>query len=339
MPVTDADATHGHVPVMPGRVIELLGPGVRAARAAGVRPVVVDGTLGAGGHAFRILEAFADAILVGIDRDAAALAESGERLARYEDRFRPIRARFDEAFDRVDAIAPSGIAGALFDLGVSSMQLDRVDRGFAYRVDGPLDMRMDTRSGLTAADILNTFSHADLTRLLRDYGDERFAGRIAAAVVRRREQEPFRTSRALVQLLYETIPAAARRTGGHPAKRTFQALRCAVNGELEAIRRVLPQVTARLRVGARAVFMSYQSHEDKLVKAHFRGLVTSSTPPGLPVDLPGTQPHFVLVTRGAEKADAEEIDSNPRAASVRVRAIERISTKSAPNSPRRDSAK
>lgn len=204
------------------------------------------------------------------------------------------------------------------------MQLDQAERGFAYAQDAPLDMRMDPSKGITAAEVLNTYSHGDLARVLKVYGDERFAGKIASAVLKEREKEPFENSARLVELLYATIPAAARRTGGHPAKRTFQALRVEVNRELEAIEQVLPVIANALSVGGRAVFMSYQSLEDRIVKRAFKELTTSKTPAGLPMDLPGTAAQFKTVTRGSEKASEEEIAENSRAASVRVRAIERL---------------
>ncbi len=204
------------------------------------------------------------------------------------------------------------------------MQLDQAERGFAYSQDAPLDMRMDPDSPLTAAEVLNTYSHGDLAHVLSAYGDERFAGKIASAVLREREQEPFTTSGRLVELLYRTIPAATRRTGGHPAKRTFQALRVEVNAELDSLAAVIPAATARLGLGGVAVFMSYQSLEDKIVKKALAELTANRTPPGLPVDLPDTAASFDLVTRGAEKADAAEIERNPRSAPVRVRAVRRI---------------
>ena len=221
-------------------------------------------------------------------------------------------------------IRDSGVAGALFDLGVSSMQLDQEERGFSYRGDAPLDMRMDPTTGITAAEVLNTYSHGDLARILKSYGDERFAGKIASAVLKERERAPFDRADRLVELLYSTIPAATRRTGGHPAKRTFQALRIEVNRELEAVERVVPVITDLLGVGGRAVFMSYQSLEDKIVKSAFAELTASKTPAGLPMDLPGTEPTFKLITRGAEKAPQEEIERNSRAAPVRVRGVEKL---------------
>ncbi|MDO5031382.1 16S rRNA (cytosine(1402)-N(4))-methyltransferase RsmH [Corynebacterium sp.] len=325
----DVAENHGHVPVMRARMAQLLAPGVEA---AGSRAVIVDGTLGAGGHTEYFLQNFPQARVIGVDRDGASLAAATERLAPFGERFVGVNARFDEVGSaiaegegQVFALAREyGVAGALFDLGVSSMQLDQVERGFAYKTDAPLDMRMDPSQGVTAADILNTYSHGDLARILKTYGDERFAGKIASAVLKEREKEPFLTSGRLVELLYATIPAATRRTGGHPAKRTFQALRVEVNRELEAIEQVLPVITQALAVGGRAVFMSYQSLEDRIVKHAFKELSTSTTPAGLPMDLPGTQAHFRVVTRGAEKASEEEIAENSRAASVRVRAIERV---------------
>ncbi len=325
----DIAANHGHVPVMRARMAELLSEPVLA---AGESAVIVDGTLGAGGHSEYFLQHFPQARVIGLDRDAASLAAATERLAPFGDRFVGVGCRFDEVGTEIaqgegpvfEAAREAGIAGALFDLGVSSMQLDQVERGFAYRTDAPLDMRMDPSQSMTAADVLNTYSHGELAHILKAYGDERFAGKIASAVLRERDKAPFETSARLVELLYATIPAATRRTGGHPAKRTFQALRVEVNRELEALEFVLPVITQALRPGGRAVFMSYQSLEDRIVKAAFKKLSTSTTPAGLPMDLPGTAAHFKVVTRGSEKASEAEIAENPRAASVRVRAIERL---------------
>lgn len=325
----DIEEHHGHVPVLRGRVTDLIAPGVAA---LGENAVIVDGTLGAGGHTEFFLETFPNARVIGLDRDPIALAAATERLAPFGDRFFPVHTRFDgvgEYLEESDSEAAQlvrefGLAGALFDLGVSSMQLDQVDRGFAYRVDAPLDMRMDPTTGITAADVLNTYEHGELARVLKTYGDERFAGKIASAVVKEREKESFSHSARLVELLYRVIPAGARRTGGHPAKRTFQALRVEVNAELDSISGVIPPITSALAVGGVAVFMSYQSLEDKIVKKAFADLTTSKNPPGLPVDLPGMAPKFQLVTRGSEKASRAEIEENSRAASVRVRAITRI---------------
>lgn len=326
---TLADDPHGHVPVMRDRMAELLAPAVEL---FGENAVLVDGTLGAGGHTEHFLSVFPQVRVIGVDRDPNALRQASERLAPFAERFVAVQARFDhvdEAIDNgqgpvFDAVRKHGIAGALFDLGVSSMQLDQEERGFSYRCDAPLDMRMDQTAGITAAEVLNTYSHGDLARILKTYGDERFAGKIASAVVAEREREPFDRAARLVELLYATIPAATRRTGGHPAKRTFQALRIEVNRELEAVENVVPVITDLLGVGGRAVFMSYQSLEDKIVKAAFADLTSSKTPAGLPMDLPGTEPAFRTVTRGAEKAPEAEIERNPRAAPVRVRCIEKL---------------
>lgn len=324
---------HGHVPVMRDRMVDLVSQGVNADGAPST-PVVVDGTLGAGGHTEVFLDTFPEAVVVGLDRDPSAIAQSEERLARFGDRFVSYRTRFDGLGDAIDDLVDQsripdtarteGISGYLFDLGVSSMQLDQAHRGFAYSQDAPLDMRMDPELPVTAADILNTYAHGDLARILKTYGDERFAGKIASAVLREREVEPFSTSARLVELLYRNIPAATRRTGGHPAKRTFQALRVEVNAELDSLAAVIPEATRRLHVGGVAVFMSYQSLEDRIVKKALADLTTDHTPPGLPMVLPEYAPRFDLVTRGAEKATEVEIEQNPRAAPVRVRAIRRI---------------
>lgn len=323
------EGEYGHIPVLRDRMAQLIAPGVSA---LGSNAVIVDATLGAGGHSEHFLETFEKACVLGVDRDPHALAGARERLSRFGDRFVAIQARFDDFADVADesegpifdTLREQGVAGALFDLGVSSMQLDQVERGFAYRMDAPLDMRMDPSQTKTAADILNTYSHGEIARILSTYGDERFAGKIASAIVREREKQPFTTSARLVELLYDTIPTATRKTGGHPAKRTFQALRVEVNAELDSLAAVIPVITDRLAVGGRAVFMSYQSLEDKIVKKALVDMSTSKTPPGLPMDLPGTAPQFRLITRGAEKASEAEIAENPRSAPVRVRAVERI---------------
>ncbi|MFZ2242752.1 MAG: 16S rRNA (cytosine(1402)-N(4))-methyltransferase RsmH [Gordonia amarae] len=324
----DGRADHGHIPVMAQQMIDLVGPALTGTPPAGGQaPVLVDATLGAGGHAERALRTYPDITVIGIDRDESALAIARARLAGFGDRISFHHARFDELPDVIAATGRTHIDAALFDLGVSSMQLDRPDRGFAYAVDAPLDMRMDPSGTLTAADILNTYSHGELARVLHEYGEERFAGKIASAVLREREREPFTTSARLVALLYDAIPAATRRTGGHPAKRTFQALRIEVNSELAALSEALPAALDLLRVGGRVAVMSYQSLEDRIVKREFASRTASRTPPGLPVELPGSGPEFSLVTRGAVRPDDDELQTNPRSAPVRVRVIERIEEK------------
>jgi 16S rRNA (cytosine1402-N4)-methyltransferase len=308
-----------HVPVLLDRVLALLAPAL-ADRPA----VVVDATLGLGGHADALLSAHPQLTLVGLDRDTNALALSAARLARHGDRARLVHAVYDEMPAVLAELGYSEVDGVLFDLGVSSMQLDDADRGFAYSKDAPLDMRMDTGSGQTAAEVLNTYTHGQLTRVLREYGEERFASKIAAAVLREREREPFTTSARLVELLYATVPAATRRTGGHPAKRTFQALRIEVNAELDVLRRAIPAALDALRMHGRIVVEAYQSLEDRIVKQAIAPRAMSRTPVGLPVELPGHGPEFRLLTRGAEQAGESEVEHNPRAASVRLRAAERI---------------
>ncbi|WP_055476121.1 16S rRNA (cytosine(1402)-N(4))-methyltransferase RsmH [Gordonia sp. HS-NH1] len=313
----------GHVPVMGARIVELLAPALDSDDPR----IFLDATLGAGGHSQLVLESFPNARVVGIDRDASALEIARERLSPYADRISLHQATFHEIGEVMDAAGESALDAALFDLGVSSMQLDQAGRGFAYAVDAPLDMRMNADDPLTAADVLNTYSHGELARVLSDYGEERFAGRIASAVLRERDKEPFTTSARLVELLYDAIPAATRRTGGHPAKRTFQALRIEVNHELDVLREALPAALDSLVVGGRVTVMSYQSLEDRIVKREFATRTSSTSPPGLPVELPGTAPEFRLVTRGAERPDENELATNPRSAPVRVRAIERVEKK------------
>lgn len=308
-----------HLPVLLDRVVALLAPALDHEGA-----VLVDATLGLGGHSEAVLQRCELARVVGIDRDPAALELAGRRLAAYGDRFTAVHAVYDEIPDVLADLGLPSVDGVFFDLGVSSMQLDVRERGFAYSVDAPLDMRMDDTTGPTAADVLNTYSAAELTRVLRDYGEEKFARKIAGAVVRERETEPFGTSARLVELLYAEIPAPARRTGGHPAKRTFQALRMEVNDELAVLRRAIPAAIDSIAVGGRVVVESYHSLEDRLVKQAFTAVTRSLVPEDLPFVPEGHEPALRLVTRGAEKADADEIAANPRAASVRLRAVERL---------------
>ncbi len=289
--------------------------------------MLVDATLGLGGHSEAVLTRLPAARVIGIDRDPDALAMAGERLEAFGDRFTPVHAVYDEIADVLDDLGLSRVDAVLFDLGVSSMQLDVRERGFAYAEDAPLDMRMDGTTGRTAADVLNTYEAADLTRVLRDYGEEKFARKIAAAVVREREREPFTRSARLVELLYAEIPAPARRTGGHPAKRTFQALRMEVNDELAVLRRAIPAAIDAIAIGGRVVVESYHSLEDRLVKQAFTAVTRSEVPVDLPFVPAGSEPALRLVTRGAEKAGPEETTDNPRAASVRLRAVERVSDK------------
>lgn len=307
------------MPVLLSRCVELLAPALQATGA-----VFVDTTLGLAGHSEAVLRACPAARLVGIDRDPQALRLAGERLAAFEDRVTLVHAVYDEFDDVLDSLGIDRVGGVLMDLGVSSLQLDETDRGFSYARDAPLDMRMDTSRGLTAAELLASTDEKELTRILRVYGEERFAPRIARGVVTRLKREPLTGSADLVDVIRSAIPAAARRDGGNPAKRSFQALRMAVNDELGALERALPQVLARTRVGGRVVVEAYQSLEDRLVKTAFASACADQAPPGLPVVPPHLRAEYVPVIRGAELADAEEIERNGRSASVRLRAVERV---------------
>ena len=317
----DADGAPVHQPVLAGRVVELLAPAL-----TGPGAVMVDATLGLGGHADAILRAQPNVHYIGLDRDEGALTQARRRLAEHGNRVSTRQVRFDGLSDVLAEFELSTVHGVLFDLGVSSMQLDETERGFSYSADARLDMRMDPSQTRTAADVVNTYPVPELTRVLRDYGEERFAARIAKAIAGARQQEPFTTSERLVALLYDTVPAPSRRSGGHPAKRTFQALRIEVNGELEALRAALPQALDALAVGGRIVVESYHSLEDRIVKRALAGRASSRTPEGLPVELPGHGPELRLLTRGAEKASEAEVERNSRAKPVRLRAAERITT-------------
>ena len=298
---------------------------VEALAAAAVPGAVfVDATLGLGGHSEALLTRFPAIRLIGLDRDPQALSRSRERLAPFADRIDLVHAIYDELPAVLDRLGVARIHGILFDLGVSSLQLDLRERGFAYAYDAPLDMRMDQTARLTAYEVVNTYSAADLARILREYGEERFAGRIAAAVIAARAKEPIATTGPLAELVRASIPAAARRTGGHPAKRTFQALRIEVNAELAVLQRAIPAAVDALAVGGRIAVLSYHSLEDRLVKRVLAAGAASIAPPGLPIAPPDTEPLLRLVTRGAEEPTETEVAENPRAASAKFRAAERV---------------
>jgi len=309
-----------HVPVLADRVTALLAPAL-----AGPGAVLVDATLGRAGHARALLEACPGLLLIGIDADLAAIEAARDLLSPYADRVTFVHARYDEIPAIVAEIpGPARLMGLLFDLGVSSPQLDDPARGFAYARDAPLDMRMDRTKDRTAADIVNGYPAAELARVLRDYGEERFARRIADAVVRERSRTPITSTQRLSAIVKDAIPAATRRTGGNPAKRTFQALRIEVNDELGTLRRALPAVLGVLAVGGRVVVLAYHSLEDRIVKRELVRLSADPAPPRLPVPAQAATAQFRLLTRGAERPDSEEVAGNPRAASARLRAAERI---------------
>lgn len=309
---------HAHIPVMLDRIIDLLSPALTSPSS-----IVVDCTLGMGGHAEALLTR-TPARLIGLDRDPEALRRSGERLSPFASRTTFVQAVYDELPTVLADLGIAHVDGVLFDLGVSSLQLDDAARGFSYSLDAPLDMRMDTTRGLTAADVLNTYSHGELARILREFGEERFASKIASAIVREREKEPFNSTVRLAELVKANIPAATRRTGGNPAKRTFQALRIEVNGELAALERAIPAAVEALALGGRLVAMSYQSLEDKIVKRVLVSASTSTAPHDMPVVTEEHSPQLRLLTRGGEVPTADELESNPRSQSVRVRAAERV---------------
>jgi 16S rRNA (cytosine1402-N4)-methyltransferase len=312
-------APGAHLPVMVDRVLALFAPALDPPGA-----VLVDATLGRAGHARALLAAHPGLALVGLDADAQAIEESGALLAPYADRVTLAHAVYDQIAEVLARLGVTRVQGVLFDLGVSSPQLDEPGRGFAYSYDAPLDMRMDRSQPLTAAEVLNTYPAARLSRVLREYGEERYARRIAEAVVRARSTAPLTSTGQLNEIIRDSIPAPARRTGGHPAKRTFQALRIEVNAELEVLAQALPAALDALAVGGRIVVLAYHSLEDRVVKRALTAQAADTTPRGLPVPLAEASPRFKLLTRGAERPSREELAANPRAASARLRAAERI---------------
>jgi 16S rRNA (cytosine1402-N4)-methyltransferase len=315
--MSDSTQEPAHVPVLLDRCLALLAPALTAPGA-----VVVDCTLGMGGHAEALLLQ-TSARLIGLDRDPEALRRSGARLAPFGDRVTLVHAVYDALPSVLEGLGLDRVQGILFDLGVSSLQLDEAARGFAYAQDAPLDMRMDPTTGISAADVVNGYEGKAIARVLKEYGDERFASRIADAIVRERAREPLTSTSRLAELVRDAIPAATRRTGGHPAKRTFQALRIEVNDELGVLRRAIPAALDALAVGGRIVVMSYQSLEDKIVKTELVRRSTSDVPVDFPFIPEGSQPELTLLVRGSEQASDAEIATNPRAQSVRLRAAQR----------------
>lgn len=304
--------------MLAARVAALLAPALTGRPA-----VLVDATVGLGGHAGLLLDAHPQLRLIGLDRDPLALRLAEENLAAFSGRSELVHSRYDELPAVLDRLGLEAVDAVMFDLGVSSLQLDDPARGFSYSRDTQLDMRMDPTRGITAAEVLASYPKDELSRLIRDYGEERYARRIASFIVRERERAPLSSSVRLAELVRDAIPAPARRSGGHPAKRTFQALRIEVNDELASLRRALPAAIAALRLGGRVVVLSYQSLEDRIVKRAFAAGAAERVPVDLPVLPPSARPQLRLLTRGAERPDADEISTNPRAASARLRAAER----------------
>lgn len=307
-----------HIPVMLEACVETLRP-VASREGA----VVVDATLGMGGHSFALLEAFPTLRIIGLDRDKDALALAGERLAPFGDRATLVHAVYDELPQVLHTLGLATVDGILFDLGVSSLQLDEAERGFAYAQDAPLDMRMNQQEGITAADILASYSEGELRRIFEQFGEEKLAGRYARAIIAARDVEPLTRSAQLVQVLSDATPAALR-DQRHPAKKVFQALRIEVNQELATLARAIPNAIQSLAVHGRIIFLSYHSLEDRMVKREFAALASSSAPAGLPVELPEHKPQLKLLTRGAMLARDEEKTRNPRSIPVRMRAAERL---------------
>jgi 16S rRNA (cytosine1402-N4)-methyltransferase len=308
-----------HRPVMLERCLELLRPGIQ-----GESPVVVDATLGLGGHTEALLNTFPNLRVIGLDRDPIALELATERLSGFGARFTPVLAVYDE-FDRVlQELGIGQVDGVLFDLGVSSMQLDQRERGFAYAQEAPLDMRMDQSQGKTAADLLAELDVEGLTKIFRELGEERFAFPIAKRIVALRQDSPITSSAQLNEIVEAVVPKAPGKQSGHPAKRVYQALRIAVNEELEVLERALPQAIGALAPGATIVVMSYHSLEDQITKDALRKAATSQSPIELPVELPGMGPTLSMITKGVERAGETELSHNPRAASARLRAAKKL---------------
>ena len=305
-----------HIPVALERTLELLAPALSVSS-----PYLIDATLGLGGHTEALLEKFPALHVIGIDRDKSALEKAATRLARFGNRTTLVHAINDHIAQVANDQGLTQVHGILFDLGVSSMQLDQSDRGFAYSHDAPLDMRMDQSAGVSANEVINNYSHEELTRIIREYGEEKFASRIAARIIDARKVAPVTSTTALAQIVKESIPAATRRTGGNPAKRTFQALRIYVNNEIEVLERAIPSALELLAINGRMVVLSYHSLEDRIVKRAFADVSSTDVPHGLPVEPKPAR--YQLLTRASEGASAQEMDLNPRAQSVRIRAIER----------------
>lgn len=309
-----------HIPVLLNECLDLLAPAVDSGSA-----VMIDCTLGMGGHTEAALRRFTELTVIGIDRDPQAIELASERLAPFGERFHAVNTTYDHVDEVARRFGHGGEVDAiLMDLGVSSLQLDEADRGFSYSNDAPLDMRMNPTVGISVAELLASASASEITRILRVYGEEKFASRIAQAIVDRRETRPLTRTRELADLVKETIPAPARRTGGNPSKRTFQALRIAVNDELTILERAIPAALSSLRVGGRLVIESYQSLEDRIVKTILHEGARDLTPPGMPFSPPELAPTLKLLTKGAGRADEEELARNPRSAPVRLRGAEII---------------
>ena len=313
-----------HVPVALDRCIALLAPAIERAIAEKKSAYVIDATLGLAGHTSELLSRYPELTVIGLDRDFAAIEIARTRTAQFGSRIIIVHAVYSEIAEVLASLNIEAVDGILFDLGVSSMQLDVADRGFAYSQDAPLDMRMDQSQGISAYEVLMTYDRNTLIRILRNFGDEKFAPRIVDRIIDARTAGTLNSTKVLADIVKESIPAPARRTGGNPAKRTFQALRIEVNQELEILTRAIPAALSVLTISGRLVVMSYQSLEDKIVKSEFAKVCKSGTPLGLPIDLPNSAAKYRLLIAGSESASNEEMIDNPRAQSMRLRAVERL---------------
>ena len=312
-----AEKDYGHVPVLLKECLDALA----------IKPdgVYVDGTLGRAGHSLEIVKRLTTGRLIGIDRDETAIAAAQERLADYMDRVTLVHSNFDRIGDILAELHIDGADGMLFDLGVSSPQLDDAERGFSYMHDAPLDMRMDRTAYLTAREVVNGWSYEELRRILFEYGEERYAPAIARRIVQQREQKPIETTLELVDVIKSAMPPQALREKQHPAKRSFQAIRIAVNGELDALPPMLEAATAHLNRGGRLAVISFHSLEDRIIKKTLQELATDCTcPPEFPVCVCGKKPKLKLVSRKPIVADEAELERNPRARSAKLRVAEKV---------------
>ena len=292
-----------------------------------IRPdgIYLDGTLGRAGHSREIVRRLTTGRLICVDRDQAALDAARERLGEWMDRVTLVRSNFDQLDAILDGLSVSGVDGMLFDLGVSSPQLDDGTRGFSYRTDAPLDMRMDQRQAMTASDVVNTWPQEELRRILSQYGEERYASSIAAAIVRRRQERPIETTLDLVDVIKSGMPAKARKENQHPAKRSFQAIRIAVNDELSSVDRMIQAAVPRLNQGGRLAIITFHSLEDRIVKTGLAAFARGCTcPPDFPVCVCGKTPDIKLIARKQSLPTAQEIAENPRARSAKLRAAEKL---------------
>ena len=307
---------YGHKPVLLDECLDALA----------IRPdgIYLDGTLGRAGHSLEILRRLTTGRLIGLDRDMTAIEAAKERLAEFSDRVTLVHSNFSEVGSVLEQLGIDGVDGMLFDLGVSSPQLDEAHRGFSYMQDAPLDMRMDTSAALDAHEVVNTWSGDELKRILRDYGEERYAAQIARAIVRERENKPIETTLELVDVIRSAMPAAALREKQHPAKRSFQAIRIAVNGELDALPPMLESAAKCLRPGGRLAVITFHSLEDRIVKQTMRELATGCTcPSSFPVCVCGKKPKLELVSRKPIVSGEAELEENPRARSAKLRVAQR----------------